>query len=121
MGAFYGEVMSANTVRRRRWVFGLAMAGAAVSAVVAYATVPPPSSYPQSPQFRDGRFHNVVPRAESSLVEGVRVWADFLFNKPATTRPDRALPMLTVTRPKVESSWGKASSSMACTRRWAMP
>lgn len=78
-------------------MYGLVMAGAVVSGFVACATMPSPSLYPQSPQFRDGRFHNVVPRAERSLVDGARVWADFLFNKPADTRPDRVLPTQTVT------------------------
>lgn len=39
--------------------------------------------YEQSPQYRDGRFHNVVPRPERSFLEGMRLWRDFFFDKPA--------------------------------------
>lgn len=111
--------MSADTGRRARWAYGLVMAGAVLSALVACVTMPSPSPspYQQSPQFRDGRFHNVVPRAERSWVDGVRVWADFLFNKPANTRPDRVVPMLTVTREAVlgapdNSVWRLGHSSL---------
>ena len=69
---------------RRKWLiagFGVVL----MSIFTCVAKTEPATTYEQSPQFREGCFHNVVPRSERSFAEGVRIWWDFLLNKPAGT------------------------------------
>ncbi|MFT3847723.1 MAG: MBL fold metallo-hydrolase [Propionivibrio sp.] len=81
---------------RRRFLF--LAGGALVAGAAYYANRLILPAYRQSPQFRSERFANVVPRPERGLREGVGLWFDFLFNKPAGTLPDRVIPVRSMTR-----------------------
>lgn len=101
---------------RRKWLiagFGVVL----MSIFTCVAKTEPATTYEQSPQFREGRFHNVVPRSERSFSEGVRIWWDFLLNKPAGTTPDRAIPVQALTRASLlaapdNSVWRLGHSSL---------
>lgn len=69
-----------------------------MAGIVSFVLNPPVTDYLQSPQYRDGRFRNVVPRPERGLWESMALWFDFLFDKPAGTLPDRVIPVEKVTR-----------------------
>lgn len=69
-----------------------------MAGIVSFVLNPPVNDYLQSPQYRDGRFRNVVPRPERGFWEGMGLWFDFLFDKPAGTLPDRVIPVQKVTR-----------------------
>jgi len=56
-------------------------------------TSQPVSAYDASPQARDGRFANPRPRPPMGLAQGVRVWWDFMFNKPRGTTPPLPTPV----------------------------
>ena len=51
-----------------------------------------------SPQQRDGRFHNVVPRPRVGLRKNLAIVWRILFHKPAEAEPKQALPVLPLTR-----------------------
>lgn len=86
--------------KRLRWQSRLAIASLTMINMVACAQTPSPSvtTYEQSPQYSDGRFRNVKARPERGFWDGVGLWFDFLFNKPAGTVPDRVIPVKTLTR-----------------------
>lgn len=54
--------------------------------------------YSASPQFAQGRFHNLQPRPANSPKIGARLYWDFFFNKPADSEPAQALPVLPLNR-----------------------
>lgn len=87
--------MNINPLRRKPWTLGLALALATLSVLLACSTTPGASPYQQSPQFRDGRFHNLVPDAERSVVDGVRIWVGYFFNKSANTLLDNRYSTIT--------------------------
>lgn len=86
----------ARVMGRRRFLY--LAGGAAISGAAFYANQLTLPAYVQSPQFRRERFANVLPRPQRGLSEGAGLWFDFLFNKPAGTVPDRAIPVQALTR-----------------------
>lgn len=80
--------------------FGLSIAFLLIAAMTALflntcATTAP---YTQSPQFRDGSFHNPVLPHKPGLREMPRLLWRFLFDKPVDAVPAVPLPMTTLTR-----------------------
>jgi L-ascorbate metabolism protein UlaG (beta-lactamase superfamily) len=71
-----------------------------VLAMAACTFFPADSSptYVDSPQFADGRFHNVASRPAESFGKTLRIAWNFFFNKPAGTMPAAALEVATLTR-----------------------
>ncbi|MFP1678272.1 MBL fold metallo-hydrolase [Alloalcanivorax sp. C16-2] len=63
------------------------------------------TGFPESPQHREGRFRNKAARPPSSGWRGTLklIWT-VLFDKPADTVPDRALPVLPLTRAQLEAA-----------------
>ncbi|MEB2258924.1 hydrolase, partial [Xanthomonas campestris pv. campestris] len=61
---------------------------------------PRPSPYAASPQFRGGRFRNVLPlpTVTLSLREQIGLLWTVLFAKPSTTVPSAPLPVQPLTR-----------------------
>ena len=72
--------------------------GAAVRAAVSGSLRPALPEYPESAQFRHQRFRNEVSREPMTLRQGLAVWRDFIFNKPAGTVPDRPIPVQPLTQ-----------------------
>lgn len=64
----------------------------------------PVADYAASPQSDDGRFHNVRERPPQGLGNGLRVFWDMLFNKPAGAAPAAPLPVLALTRADLEAA-----------------
>lgn len=63
------------------------------------------SDYAASPQSRDGRFHNPRPPGPGDLPEStLRVWWNFLFNKPAGTVPASPVPIHRLTRAELDAA-----------------
>ncbi|THF65957.1 hydrolase [Pseudothauera nasutitermitis] len=61
--------------------------------------------YSSSPQSRDGRFHNPRPPGPGDLPEStLRVWWNFLFNKPAGTVPASPVPIHRLTRAELDAA-----------------
>ncbi|WP_020654688.1 MBL fold metallo-hydrolase [Massilia niastensis] len=52
-----------------------------------------PLFFQDSPQFRDGKFHNPVPMHRQSAGETARLFWTFMFDKPAGTAPTQAVPV----------------------------
>lgn len=74
-----------------------------VTALISYAQCNQPS-YPESPQHRDGRFHNALPRPPMGWWQGLKLTWAFFFDKPTGTVPDRPIPVRTVTRAELEAA-----------------
>ena len=55
------------------------------------------ASYENSPQYADGRFHNIHPRPANSPKPDMRTMWDFFFNKPPESEPAKPLPVQTLT------------------------
>jgi L-ascorbate metabolism protein UlaG (beta-lactamase superfamily) len=55
-------------------------------------------AYADSPQWRNGNFHNPAPRPATSGAHAAKMMWDMLFNKPANTVPAGAIPVQTLTR-----------------------
>jgi len=53
---------------------------------------------PTSPQYHDGKFRNPVPMHKASLGDMAKLWWIFLFDKPAGTTPQQAVPVQPLTR-----------------------
>jgi L-ascorbate metabolism protein UlaG (beta-lactamase superfamily) len=51
-----------------------------------------------SPQFQDGKFRNPVPMQKQSAGEMLKLFWTFLFNKPAGTTPEGAIPVRPLTQ-----------------------
>lgn len=77
--------------------YRLLLTGGLMVGIFAYALRPGLPKYPESPQYRDGRFINTVAPPARGFWEGVGLWRDFLFAKPAGTVPDRAIPVRAMT------------------------
>lgn len=90
--------------RSRRWPFLAVLAGVVIMSVFAWAMRFQPPAYELSPQYRDGRFHNAVPRPARSFLAGAALWYAFLFDKPAGTTPDRLIPVRTLTQSELLSA-----------------
>ncbi|MFT3802554.1 MAG: MBL fold metallo-hydrolase [Burkholderiaceae bacterium] len=61
--------------------------------------------YASSPQSRDGRFHNPRPPGPGDMPESLlRVWWQFLFQKPAGTVPPSPLPIHRLTRAELDAA-----------------
>ena len=93
------------------------LAGVVIMSVFAWALRFQPPAYDLSPQFRDGRFHNTVPRPARSFLAGAALWYAFLFDKPAGTTPDRVIPVRTLTQSELfaapdNSVWRLGHSSL---------
>lgn len=74
-------------------------------------------AYTDSAQYREGHFGNGVPTPSRGFWEGVGLWRDFLFNKPADTVPDRAIPVVAMTPAELmaapdDSVWRLGHSSL---------
>ncbi|CAB3675450.1 MULTISPECIES: MBL fold metallo-hydrolase [Achromobacter] len=52
-----------------------------------------PPRYAESPQHRDGRFRNPLPRPSLGFWQGLKLTWTFFFAKPKHTVPDRAIPV----------------------------
>lgn len=61
-------------------------------------------NHADSPQYRDGRFRNPLPRPSLGLWEGLKLTWAFLFAKPAGTVPDRAIPVRALTRADLDAA-----------------
>lgn len=81
---------------RQRWAMALA-AGVALLAGCASGIGSELRSYPQSPQFRDGRFQNPLPRPEFRFWDEPKLVWTFFFNKPEYTTPQRPVPVRAIT------------------------
>lgn len=91
--------------------------GAALRASLNGTLRPTLPEYPDSAQFRAERFRNGVSRAPMSWRQGLAVWRDFIFNKPAGTVPNRAIPVQRLTREELlaaadNSVWRLGHSSL---------
>ncbi|MPS26220.1 MBL fold metallo-hydrolase [Pigmentiphaga sp.] len=77
-----------------------------IFAVTAIATCHRPAlpSYPESPQHRDGRFHNPVPRPAIGLWQGLKLAWTFFFAKPDGTVPDTPIPVRALDRAQLEAA-----------------
>lgn len=62
------------------------------------ATNAQPAAGHSSPQFRDGKFRNPVTMHKQGAAELARVTWNFMFNKPAGTVPEQAIPVRPLTR-----------------------
>ncbi|MCV2217943.1 MBL fold metallo-hydrolase [Thauera sp. Sel9] len=61
--------------------------------------------YASSPQSRDGRFHNPRPLGPGDMPEStLRVWWNFLFNKPAGTVPSSPVPIHRLSRAELDAA-----------------
>ena len=77
----------------------------------------PAASYDQSPQYGQGRFHNVAKQVPLGFVRGAKVWWRFLFDKPADATPQVAIPVHALTRQALldapdDSLWRLGHSTM---------
>jgi L-ascorbate metabolism protein UlaG (beta-lactamase superfamily) len=57
-----------------------------------------PTASPESPQQRNGRYHNVVPRVQLGLLKTVAIGWEFLTGKSDTTVPRVPIPVRPLTR-----------------------
>ena len=55
-------------------------------------------AYPESAQFKDGRFRNPIPRPPIHFWDNPKLVWTFFFDKPVGTVPDRSLPVHELTR-----------------------
>lgn len=63
------------------------------------------ADYATSPQSREGRFHNLRPPVPGDMPESVlRVWWDFLFNKPPGTEPASSVPIKRLSRADLDAA-----------------
>ncbi len=60
--------------------------------------------YPESPQYRDGKFRNALPRPAMSLRDGAEIWWTFLFNKPKGTVPAHPIPAKPLDRATLDAA-----------------
>ncbi|MEX1827473.1 MBL fold metallo-hydrolase [Luteibacter sp. CQ10] len=61
-------------------------------------------NYVDSPQYRDGRFHNPVPRPSMGFWKGFKLTLSFFFAKPKGTVPDRPIPVRPLTRAHLDAA-----------------
>ncbi len=60
--------------------------------------------YSASPQFANGRFHNITPRPANAPQPGAKVMWDFFFNKPSHTEPHAPLPLHRLTQAELNAA-----------------
>lgn len=60
-------------------------------------TSQPVADYAASPQAGEGRFRNPQPRPPMGFANGMKLWWDFMFNKPGGTTPPLPTPVLPLT------------------------
>src|SRR5262245_23427018 len=82
-----------NTTHQRRAVAGV-LSTMALSTLCACATSLPSH---ESPQQRDGKFHNVVPREAPGFGKTMSIMWRIFTEKPATTVPQAAIPVRKLT------------------------
>lgn len=64
----------------------------------------PIKSYPESPQFRNGQFHNAAAQPEESPGKRLQILWHFLFNKPANTQPAKPIPVQMLTQSDLDAA-----------------
>ncbi|OBU64158.1 MBL fold metallo-hydrolase [Stenotrophomonas maltophilia] len=60
--------------------------------------------FPDSPQYRDGKFRNALPRPAMGLRDGAEIWWTFLFNKPKGTVPAHPIPVKPLDRATLDAA-----------------
>ncbi|MFB5205603.1 hydrolase, partial [Stenotrophomonas sp. 3diitr2024] len=60
--------------------------------------------FPDSPQYRDGKFRNALPRPAMGLRDGAEIWWTFLFNKPKGTVPANPIPVKPLDRATLDAA-----------------
>lgn len=89
---------------RRRWLLRLLFLGL-IALTVSHVLRAPVGDYAASPQFADGQFRNPVPPETGDLpMSTLRVWWDFLFNKPRNTEPHAPVPVHKLTRAELDAA-----------------
>lgn len=88
----HSSSVDSNKPRRRLGCL-LLLIGVMMAGIISYVLKPALPTYGDSAQYRDGHFGNATTWPARSFWEGVGLWRDFLFNKPADTVPDRAIPV----------------------------
>ena len=61
-------------------------------------------THAESPQQRDGRFQNALPRPATGFWQGVKLMWTFAFAKPEGTVPNRPIPVQAVSRAQLEAA-----------------
>ncbi|MFT4179890.1 MAG: MBL fold metallo-hydrolase [Thermomonas sp.] len=100
------RVLTATRARRRSWrrVLVLFLLGA-IALTVATTQHAPVGDYTASQQNADGRFRNPVqPQAGELPDSTLRVWWNFLFNKPDNTEPHAPVPVRRLTRAELDAA-----------------
>jgi L-ascorbate metabolism protein UlaG (beta-lactamase superfamily) len=64
----------------------------------------PAAEYAASPQIEEGRFRNPLPRPPMGFGKTVRLFWDFMFNKPDGTVPPAPTPVMPLTRADLEAA-----------------
>lgn len=87
-------------LRRAGLLSALVLGVFAVSAcTLSYVrTSQPVADYAASPQAGNGGFTNPTPRPPMGFAKGMKLWWDFMFNKPAGTTPPLPTPVQPLTR-----------------------
>ena len=60
--------------------------------------------FPGSPQYRDGKFRNALPRPSMGLRNSLEIWWTFLFNKPRGTVPEHPVPVQALDRATLDAA-----------------
>lgn len=83
----------------RRGLRFITLSGIAfVTACSLYLSTPSPLTYPDSSQYRDGRFQNYAQRPTLGFWKHMKLYWTFFFDKPVGTVPDRVIPVRPLTR-----------------------
>ncbi len=89
---------------RRRWLPSILILGL-IALTASQCLRAPVDDYAASPQFADGRFRNPMPPQPADMPQStVRVWWDFLFNKPSDTEPHAPVPVRRLTRAELDAA-----------------
>lgn len=96
---FFVEVVAAATMSFpvRAGLFAIVILGVLFMTACQF-TRTPVAGYPASPQATDAGFGNPVAKPRDSWGKTLRIFWTFLFDKPAGTRPDRAVPVQPLTQ-----------------------
>ncbi len=60
--------------------------------------------FPDSPQYREGKFRNALPKPAMGRRDGLEIWWTFLFNKPKGTVPNHPIPVQTLDRATLDAA-----------------
>lgn len=74
------------------------------AAAIAASACAPVADYADSPQWAQGRFHNITPKPADVPEPGPKVLWDFFFNKPPDTVPSAPLPVHRLTRAELDAA-----------------